>query len=474
MITPFLFQNPEFIKNTRLEFSATRLAVAMGLLVLISWISWNGTENTHQASSLFSALSTIGFLFSITWGSHLVANGLIEEEKQKTWDFVRLSSLSPAKILIGKIFGSPCLAWVVTLTGIFPLMIFSLAVLFTEQVNLPRPEMGLILVFILCLAVWILLSYAFSFLLSIRAISLGRGNQKSVAGITILTFIFGSIIGKTLTFSLPSSSRSFCLPDNNCFPRTTWFGMEMLTLENALMALTFSCFWIVIGAYRSLRQALQFEDSPIAWIGFLVTTTIFLFGYMPSTDWVGLYFIPPLIFCGTVTFLTCVSEASDIVKYKRFAHNLTQKNYTKAFRYTPLWIVSFVGFTTLCLLMSLYGRGGTIFVFASLFLLRDLMAIHVIFWTPKIKRPDLAILVYFALIYFLVPLLLKPIHAGTATLFYPSVEPSIGGILLLAVETGILALFLARRWDLVFSKDFYSLKSVENKANREIQPRPRA
>ncbi len=472
MITPFLFQNPEFIKNTRLEFSATRLAVAMGLLVLISWISWNGTENTHQASSLFSALSTIGFLFSITWGSYLVANGLIEEEKQKTWDFVRLSSLSPAKILIGKIFGSPCLAWVVTLTGIFPLMIFSLAVLFTEQVNLPRPEMGLILVFILCLAVWILLSYALSFLLSIRAISLGRGNQKSVAGITILIFMLGSVIGNTLTASLPSFNRLHCLPGQDCFPRTTWFGIEMLALDNALMDLTFACFWIVIGAYRSLRQALQFEDSPIAWIGFLVTTTIFLFGYMPSTDWTGLYFIPPLIFCGTVTLLTCVSEASDVVKYKRFAHNLTQKNYTMAFRYTPLWIVSFAIVITLAILTSLYG-GSTIYIFALLFLLRDLMAIHVIFWTPKIRRPDLGIFIYFALIYVLVPALAHSLNAGSAAFFFPLVKPNIVSILLLAVETGILALFLARRWDLVFSKDFYSLKSVENKANREIQPRPR-
>ncbi|MBL8637274.1 MAG: hypothetical protein JNN09_02120 [Alphaproteobacteria bacterium] len=464
MIAPFLFQNPEFIKNTRLEFSATRLAVAMGLLALISWTSWNGTENTQQASSLFSALSTMGFLFSIIWGSYLVANSLIEEEKQKTWDFVRLSSLSPAKILIGKIFGSPCLAWVVTLTGIFPLMIFSLAILFTKQVNLPRPEMGLILVFILCLAIWILLSYAFSFLLSIRAISLGRGNQKSVAGITILIFMLGSVIGNTLTSSIPAFSRSFCFPDNNCFPRTTWFGMEMLALDNALMDLTFACFWIVVGAYRSLRQALQFEDSPIAWIGFLVTTTIFLFGYMPSTDWTSLYFIPPLIFCGTVTLLTCVSEASDVVKYKRFAHNLTQKNYTMAFRYTPLWIVSFAIVITLAILTSLYG-GSTIYILALLFLLRDLMAIHVIFWTHKIKRPDLGILVYFALIYVLVPALAHSLNAGSAGFFFPLVKPNIVSILLLAVETGILALFLARRWDLVFSKDFYSLKSVENKAN---------
>jgi hypothetical protein len=443
MITPFLSQNPEFIKNTRLEFSVTRLVVAMGLLALISWTSWSGTEIGNQADSLFDALSTIGFLFSIIWGSYLVANSLIEEEKQRTWDFVRLSSLSPAKILIGKIFGSPCLAWVVTFAGILPLMTLSLAILFAKQGNLPRPEMGLILVFILSLIVWILLSYAFSFLLSIRAVSLGRGNQKSVAGVTILTFIFGVIIGKILTSALPFFNRYVCSPTHDCFPHITWFGTEMLALDNALIALTFCCFWVVIGAYRSLRQALQFEDSPTVWIGFLVTTTIFLSGYVGSANIIGWkqgLFALSLAFCGFFTLLNCLSEASDVVKYKRFAHSLTQKNYTKAFRYTPLWILSFLGFITLALLTSLE-------IFASAFLLmsRDLMAIHIIFWAPKIKRPGLGILVYFAFMYFLVPLFADSLHAEAKDALY--------NIFFLAAQTGIFALFLARRWRSVFGRD---------------------
>ena len=144
-----IFRNPEFIKNVKLEFSLTRFVIPVILLFLFIWICWSaGHDNVTwksqysleqiKAQSLFSWLCGFGFLFTIIWCSYLVSNSLLEEIKLKTWDFVRMSSISPLKILVGKMSGAPSVVWVITLLGVLPCLIYAAVLMIPAVRALPE------------------------------------------------------------------------------------------------------------------------------------------------------------------------------------------------------------------------------------------------------------------------------------------------------------------------------------------------
>ena len=105
--------NPEIRRNIWLEFSLHR-AIAMPLVLgVVFYIASQTFSGIPPYRNLASASGLVFFLLVKVWGGHKAAESVIDEVNDNTWDFQKLSALSPWSLTFGKLFGSTiyCLVW---------------------------------------------------------------------------------------------------------------------------------------------------------------------------------------------------------------------------------------------------------------------------------------------------------------------------------------------------------------------------
>ena len=433
-----LVNNPEFKKNFLLEVNVERLGISFLIILLISAVLYDSNlsfadhtkEAREYAEKFFAAFCTIGFIFSIIWGTYLAANSVNEEARQKTWDFVRMSSLSPAKILIGKMFGATSLVWIVSVAVILPVLLVSGFYLLDPLTMLPaNPKTGqnmailrspwvTISIFGLAILCWTIFSQCFALACSFSSLlSRSLHSKRSDIGITILTFIVGSSIGRAIVAGLEDFQRPGHPFD------ITWFGRNFHTLDITLVGIAFAAFWTLIAAHRILRRLLLFRDFPIVWVIFLTSLSLFCAGFVPQDIWKG-FIIFSVGIGATTAYFIAFMEAPDIVRYQMLASKMA-RNEIDLFRFTPLWIVSFA-FFALTGLIGIFCFGQAIpnaimMLTISVFMARDLLVLHAFSWSSHFKRPTLAMFLYFLVVYALLPLLFGQISKPWAEFFFPNV-----------------------------------------------------
>jgi len=481
--------NPEFVKNVKLEFSLMRFVTALVLLFLMIWIGWGNVAKVHwnslytleqlKAKSLFSWLCGFGFLFSIIWGTYLVTNNLLEEMKIKTWDFVRMSSLSPIKILTGKMFGAASLVWIVTSIFVMPSIFYTVTKMLPGD-GIVRSEIITVSVLMVCLISWIILSYSLTLLTGLVEGTQNRGGGFSG---TFLVFLLGIAVGMQIIGSFnpfhsierygkiasPSGKppRLIELPGDAFIVKpdfsyiskpdmSGWYGFDLYHLDILAMALVFFCLWTFAGAWRTLRKSLQYHDAPWVWLIFIVTASVFMNGFdalrIDSLRPAQSAYFWPLFISGACMFFTCVSEAGNTVKYRSFSQKISARLYYEAFREMPLWMISFAAFFV-CILLNLIVLGHSkeaVLFFISLmgFTMRDILAFHAISWAPNARRPLVGLVVYMAILYGLLPTIANLTDKNSMALFFPLVGDKAPDFywLLLAAEISIPGYFFMKRW----------------------------
>lgn len=429
-------KNPELWKNIRLELNLTKLGVSFGLVLLIAYIVYQKVQNSFSyampnsnpahkfGEEYFDTFSAVGFFFVIVWGCYLAANSISEEMRQRTWDFVRMSSLSPLKILTGKMFGSTALVWIIGLTTILPIMLVSSLMMIPDTQTI-RPEIITAGILTLCLILWALLFHSGSILFALHSMIDSHGREKmSTIGITLFMLIAGVFTGGAITQSFKYFHEEYRLEqkaENIIRASMQWYDLHLYRLDMMAICLAFATFWSLIASYRLLRANLHFRDLPTMWIGFLITTSIFVQGFATEHQFSTLLYWP--IVLGTATMGGMVIfEAHNIVQYKTFAARLCAKAYKEAFTYMPLWMISFTFLLiALAVNVTLYNpEMPTLLCIASLLclMIRDLLMMHYLAWKPGAKRLILTYLIYGGLIYFLLPLLFKS-SLKAAMMFFP-------------------------------------------------------
>jgi hypothetical protein len=474
-----LLSNPEFKKNIKLEFNITRFIVPIILLALIAWMSWNTTDGSNweklpidylKRESLFNFTIIFGFVFSLIWGTYLTINSLTNEIKQKTWDFIRMSSLPPYKVLLGKLFGAPSAVWAVTIAAIFPLMAITGTRLIPDT-GLVRPEYWTIISLLFSVLCWMIISYTVPTTINLF---LSRTNDPTTTiGIAnIFPLLLNLILGFILYqgFQAEYSIHHYHIPQTAIGipdaiktadglyylrpPKTgDWYGWELLPLDKMALIFAYVAIWSVIGALRMIRSSLQYKDSPLVWLAFLLITPLFINGFGENISWDSkgpLYLIPVLILTmGWATTLpTSMIEATNKIRYQLIWDHIRNKKYTDCLRILPLWMISFAVMFIPLLLLPL-GTPGLDSYSARVSLLiiyaRDLTFFHAIAWKKSIRRPFLGMVVYLATIYGLIPAILK-ISTGK-TMYDYMLSPYQPDVIdnpypRLAINTGLLLLGL--------------------------------
>ena len=423
--------NPELRRNLWLELSAHRLLATPALIGLVSMLILVNSDGRGYA-----ALATVaGFACLVlltAWGSKMAADGIGDEARNRTWDAQRLTSIGPWQMTWGKLAGATAFAWY---GGGLCLLVFIAA----GVGQLPAPVLrlaGLIVAgSVLC--------HAVAFTGSLMAAQRNPGTRSSNA----LVWMF-------VLLSVASSARRWLAVDQGT---VAWWGASYATVNFVLVSAVAFAAWAVFGAYRSMCSALHVPTTPWALVVFLCFVTVYLAGFtsLSNGSAAGLVAIMGVGVSLAACYGLLFMEQTGAMTLRRLQMRLNRRQWTRALQELPGWPVALL----LALLFAIGTRlasirdGGTwaiadaAFVF-WLFAVRDAALMHCFAFARQPRRVVATTVLYLALLYGLLPWLLKAFGAhALADLLLPfSVEYTGPKPAAAAVQAVVAVSIAAWRW----------------------------
>ncbi len=448
-----IFRNSELQKYYWQNFSRQRF-YAMPLVIAAIVFLILLADKTNPARTISDFAYQGIYIVVFLWGGYQAASALAQEVKDNTWDNLRLSSVSPLELTIGKLFGSTMYAWY---GGFLLLLIYCVSMLQQKDLTTVIYNIALLIsAGILCHAVALLAS-----LLPLR-MQAGR-EQFHVAGYFILGLI---VSGSFLSFG-GSISSPYHFQHNDM----QWFNTN-LSLHNFFIgSILVFLFWTVWAIYRFMREALKFKNTPVVWALFVIFCMVYLTGFAPHRSMVGkpdetsdidqflqLSILSVAFLIGiSSTYVSFFSESLNIIRYRAILHHWERKAWRKIAHLIPMWCSSYllsilVGFSVLIASLGMVSNIQPVFLLVAstlLFLVRDAGVFHYFTLVPNGRLPLLAALFYLGLLYLLVPNLLFAAGVDFRYVFYPSSTGSVLMLLPILIQVGLIAWLLKRRFHVV-------------------------
>lgn len=385
--------NPEFVRNLWLELTPMRLVMMPLLLVLVFVIAGKGSGRDYSSAN--TAL-TLFLIVTVCWGSKLAADALLDEYAQGTWDTQRLSGLSAAQMAFGKLFGGPACAWY---GGLPCLLVYA--------VSAPQGAARLSTLFS---AVALAISLHALCLLATLLAARRTPRLSAPRGLLLL-----------LMFVLVSWSYGFTRRDLALVEMPVrWYGHDWT--PDGFTSFSLACLlgWSVLGLYRALREELAFRDAPLAWIGFVLFAWLYAGGFVWNGETpapLALQLAIAVAISGATTYVLLLIERKDWLRLRRLLAALRERpaDPWRIGALLPLWLCSALLGVVAVLLLALHvvvlpptprpvADLATLLALL-LFLGRDLALVLALNFTRNPRRADGAALLFFAVLYGLLPLL---------------------------------------------------------------------
>ena len=256
--------NPELQRNLWLEASPFRLALILGLLLLVfaaTSIAPIGVATTSGAAL------TLYWFFAVLWGTRSAALSVVSEIRERTWDGQKLSSIGPWQMVWGKLLGATAANWF----GGLLCLCFVVMLNWREYGPASAITYGVIL---LALGVF---AQAVALLSSLMLVRRQTGNWRLD---TFLCQVAG--IGAAFTYySLWSSIPAF---ERSGTQSVAWWGHDFNLGNFHLVSLLLFLGWALVGCWRAMRAELRFANGPLVWLAYLFYLSIYSAGF---ESWIG-------------------------------------------------------------------------------------------------------------------------------------------------------------------------------------------
>jgi hypothetical protein len=333
-------------------------------------------------------------------------------------------------LTIGKIFGPTLLQW---LGGLSAMLVYFCAALVSENVGQSITN-GLIYIAL------VLLMNLSALLFSLLTITGSTQSAFSHSKINTTLFFILAVIGVGwLSFYLALIGEEI--------GAISWFGLIWNNLTILISLLIFTA-WSFIGIHQNLRKELQYSNNQKYWLAFLVFTALYFYGFtwnipIYSEDYSNTSYADPLLHglnavyyhlalvCLVFFLLTqflLIFERHSENDYTLFLQALRKGQFKKTWQNAPLWFSVLLGLTLSLLLLFVLQIAGLakhqlprIFreleilsfqhnfawsYLALIFLvLRDVLMTRTLLYRSKYKNKILSLALYYALIYWAIPLL---------------------------------------------------------------------
>lgn len=447
--------NPELRRNVWLDFTLHRIVLTPIIISILVYTSHLSSGASGRAITSFY----LACFFIFLWGIKNASETVIEEINWNTWDFQRQSAISPWSMTFGKLFGSTLFAW-------YGALICLLFYVTSHYASGNTHSLGRELAIVICGGIF---GQAVALLASLQIIPQIRREHTHK---TFRYFLLGLFVGVTMTWAT--------LLANDASPsEITWFNFSFARDNFTLVSLFLFTGWTVLGLQRSFSTELQYQNLPLAWIGFNLFAMIYFSGLasffsdkfnLPNgeatlRDFEVLlqkapYYVAFFI-AQALTYIALFTETLSTVRYKKIFLRIDEENPLEAAEQIPLWSISFVlmivaGILSIFQLWILSSEMTQTFsptillVTSMLFTVRDVLLIHYFNFSANIQRVLGASVIYLFLLYALIPTLLSALHLNHLVVMF---VPSWGQHTLLAlvsifVQIAIVGYFCLKHWHL--------------------------
>lgn len=313
-------RNPEFQRQIWLNWSPALLLWSLGLSALILALPTLVSNADQRAGALaWTAMAGL-WLSSAVYGSVLAARSLSEEARHNTWDWQRLSALSPWQMAWGKLLGAALPAWIYTLW-------FATALLFISVTWISQAHFGWHTVLLAIL--WGLSCQTWS----MNAVLIGWGARRRRAAWLPLVFLVllpGSLLQPLAQTLFQRQSQSL-----------QWWGLPIGSLGAGYLFGALLLGLGLLGLWRQLSTRLDIPTLPWAWplgltlAGFSLGG-LFQAGLAPALGWTAC-----LALIGTA-YVALQSLQDGLRAWRQVQWRASHGDWTGLLQALPLWPVSWL------------------------------------------------------------------------------------------------------------------------------------
>lgn len=441
--------NPEFQRNLWLEASPRRVAWAGVVLALIFGAVAFVTSN--EGGGTAGALATTGLVVfvacAVLWGARAAGNAVLSEIADRTWEFQRLSALTPWTMTWGKLFGASSLAWICGLAGLAVVVLAAFASGFGDKVWT--------LAFLLALAV---LAQALSMAAALIGVRKARAEGRAaraggVAGGLVIGLFLLSGIASSRGFGGGIGTRGL----SQMFGGSgviDWWSLHPSAAMFRVVAVAAFAAWALAGAWRLMRLELQMQNTPLVWPAFLVFLALFAGGFLYGSG------LAVALLAGAMAVALCAygaafAEPADRVRLRTFAGALKRGDLARAAPLTPTTVAP-VAIALLFVLGAFAAGGGEAFGHGEIslghalaliaFMVRDLGVIAFFRFGPRPQRGDFGAVVALGLLYLVGGLVGGSLGGpGGVQLFTPIGDTPLVGVVSGGLQAAVAWWLAARR-----------------------------
>jgi hypothetical protein len=462
MLTLFT-QNPELKRYSCLEIKINKIIILFAIITLIYLtaysLSWTAFHLSYISISLFHILVSL-------WGSKEISSALPDEVNEKTWDRQCMTGLSPLKLTIGKLIGPALFQWI---GGLVVLIIGVIATL--SEGNGSNGILQIINTLLIGMLFNMMALLSSLIIVSGERLS-SFSNKKIKTGFFIFIIIIGYSFITTFFRIAGWGGMLFNFTDNESGTGGTyWYNISFNPVVFQIFSLIFFCIWLMIGNFQSMRRELKYiNNNNLLWL-FIITMVIYCFGLgfnplFKLKECILLGWFAASSFILIVTYFLMISERENIIEVKKIFSKNPYLLLKKPTDNSPAWHVFIVSSIILLItgmllfythnfddesrwtdLLLLFAGSidiknqSVLFIFCILLLmLRDLYITRYINYFSNFNNKQLAIIIYFATIYGLLPVLFKT--AGLVMLLLPSfLDPLYISIISITFQVIIAAIF---------------------------------
>jgi hypothetical protein len=403
--------NPEFERNVWLELTPLRLVVLAAVLALAFFaatLSDSLITPGGVARVLFVALVVV-------WGTHNTARSVVGEIRDRTWDSQRLSSLGPATMMWGKLFGSTVFNWAGGLV--------CLAVIAADTGNASGIAAAFA-VFVYYAAMGVIAHAT-----SLSASLIGARRRQGRTGIEVFFYQLAGLAAATAVAVIadPTGSSIGTLPRSDTL---LWWNRTLPTSTFLLDSLAVFTGWILIGCYRQMRLELKLRNGPAVWLAFLAFMIVYAAGF---DAFAPLHFdeiTGRLMLAGSVSamlaYITAILEPKSKVQLRWIGGEFGHFHLGAALSHLQCWMISYLVAAaiagTLMVRFGLLNQTPELATTGAIlgFVTRDLGLIVLMAMLTRRRGGDLLALAVLVLVYWLLPSILHSLHYyGGQALFLP-------------------------------------------------------
>lgn len=409
-------RNPEFQRQLWLNWRPSLLAWSLGLSLLVLALPMALSKPQNLSGSL-SMTSLVGlWMASIVYGSVLAGRSLAEEASQNTWDWQRLSALSPWQMAWGKLLGATLPAWLYVLW--FALGLAGAATVWVLEPLQVHHAIALAVLWGLSLQTWAMNSVLISWGLQDRPVNRRRA---ALLPLLLLFFIPSPFIGHV-----------FRGLTRNAAEPVLWWGMDVGSLGLAYLTGALMLGLGLLALWRQLCIRLDVRTLPWAWplglalVGWFSAGSLEhgLAAFFSSTAWIALI---------ATAYVALQHMDQHLRAWRQVQWSASRQRWREALAALPLWPVSLLlGFAMALLELfvphsleaALSGQLNRFNFYLCLHLLRDcLLLTGFALLTGRLKSPMAAFVIAWLIFNLVAPLLAYGVAGYTGAMV---VQPVFG------------------------------------------------